>query len=225
MFQMDLTSRAAGHLAKLKEFGCDVIATDDFAEVEALVKQTGKPLRSPMFDLQRNDFTQGRAFWFFLVRDGEVVGGLAAKNIPLGHEDFQDYIKRVSGPQFGVADPLDYVAAPIRSRLNGELIYFGELYFAANGRGRRSILREYSRMAVVLAAMTWPGFDWVYATIPYEQRSLQDVYGFPLITHGAFRWHDPVPYLHKNSHAMIYMSKLDFIHALAIDEADEATKD
>lgn len=224
MFQMDLISRAATHLAKLKSFGYDVIATDSFSEVESLVAQTGKPFRSPMFDLRRNDFVQGRAFWLFLVRDGKVLGGLAAKSLPLGQETFEAYMRRVSGNQFDAEAPLASIAPPVLERLCGHLVYFGELHFSPEGRGRRSVLREYSRLAVVLAAMSWPDFDWMYATIPFEQRSLQDLYGFPIITHAAFKWREPVPYLHKNSHAMIYMSKLDFVHSLTVAEPDQAAK-
>ena len=78
MFQMDLTERAALYLARLKKLGYDVLASDDFAEIETLVQQTGKPFRSPMFDTRRNDFTEGRAFWLFLKKDGVIVGGMAA---------------------------------------------------------------------------------------------------------------------------------------------------
>lgn len=220
MFQMELTQRAAQHLGRLAELGYDVKAVDRFDEVEALVRETGKPLRSPMFDLRRNDFTEGRAFWFFLLKDGKPVGGLAAKLIELGDEGFEDYVKRVSGPQFGEGHALKEVARPIRARMSGDLIYFGELHVMDGARGQRRVLREYSRLAVALAAMNWPRFDWMYALIPYEQRSLQDLYGFPLITHGAFLWQEPVPYLHKNDQAMIYISRMDLRHQLAIGEPD-----
>ena len=224
MFQMDLTNRAAAHLAKLKELGFDVIATDDFAEVERLVKQTGKPLRSPMFDLRRNDFTQGKAFWIFLTRDGLVVGGLAAKLIELGEESFEAYMHRVSGGQFGLERPLKDVAAPVNARLKGNLVYFGELYFADEGRGKLRVLKEFGRLSVILAAMTWPNFNWMYAMSRSEHRGMQQVFGFPMITHYALRWNDPKPYMHTDDQVLWYMQKVDLLHLLTIDETNEAAK-
>lgn len=224
MFQMDLTERAALHLARLKKLGYDVVASDDFAEIEHLVQQTGKPFRSPMFDLRRNDFHKGQAFCLFLVRDGEVIGGVAAKQVALGAESFWNYMQRVSERQFDMDAPLRAMAAPIGERVRGNLVYFGELHFAERMRGRRSVLREHSRLAIVLAAMTWPDFDWMYALIPYEHRSLQDVYGFAMITHHALTWCDPAPYLYRNDLAMVYSAKVDLLHQLAVGETDQPAK-
>lgn len=225
MFQMDLTSRAAAHLAKLKELGYDVLATDDFAEVEGLVQQTGKPFRSPMFDTRRNDFTEGRAFWLFLKKDGEIIGGLAAQSIDLGQESFEHYIRRSTNAQYNIEADLQHVARPLNDRLKGQLIYFGDLHLSDAARGRRKVLREYCHVAVFLGALTWPHFDWMFAHIPYQHRSLQDVYGFTSITHGAFLWGEPRPFLREDDMAVIYQSKLDVLHDLRLVEPDHSTKD
>jgi len=68
MFQMDLAERAAVHLAELRKLGFDVLASDDFEQIEELMQAAGSPFRTPMFDLRRNDFTKGEAFWLFLMR-------------------------------------------------------------------------------------------------------------------------------------------------------------
>ncbi|MBU2980853.1 hypothetical protein KO498_03405 [Lentibacter algarum] len=221
---MKLTTRAAQHLAKLKALGFDVLATDDFAEIEELVQQTGKPFRSPMFDTRRNDFTEGRAFWLFLKLDGEIVGGLAAQLIGLGQESFEHYIARSTNAQYGIEADLEHVARPLNDRLRGDLIYLGDLHISDAARGKRQVLREYVRLCVILSAMTWPSFDWVFAHIPYQHRSLQDVYGFASITHGAFTWGASAPFLRTNDMAVIYHAKADLLHSLLIDDPDEAAK-
>ena len=224
MFQMDLTSRAAAHLAKLKELGFDVYATDDFAEIEKLVQQTGKPFRSPMFDTRRNDFTEGRAFWLFLKQNGAVVGGLAAQSIPLGQESFGHYIARSTNGQYDIEAELEHVARPLNERLKGHLVYLGDLHITDAARGKRQVLREYVRLCVILSAMTWPSFDWVFAHIPYQHRSLQDIYGFASITHSAFRWGAERPFLRTDDMAVIYHAKIDLLHSLLIDDPDETAK-
>jgi len=224
MFQMDLTERAALHLARLKKLGYDVLASDDFAEIETLVQQTGKPFRSPMFDTRRNDFTEGRAFWLFLKKDGVIVGGMAAQYIPLGSENFENYVQRTSEAQYDLAAPLNFFARPVKERLKGNLIYFGDVFLTEGARGKRSVLREFCRLEKMLTAMTWPDFDWMFGHIPYPHRSLIDVYGFSLITHNAFHWNQPLPYSRTNDFALIYHSKSDLLHDLALGEADDAAE-
>lgn len=225
MFQMDLTRRAAAHLARLEAQGFDVYATDDFTEIEELVQQTGKPLRSPMFDLRRNDFTERRAFWLFLRMGDAFVAGIAAQSIPLGEERFESYVRRTTDTQYDIKADLERVARPLNERLRGHLIYMGDLHITQAARGKRQILRDYVRLCVLLSAMTWPDYDWVFAHIPYEHRSLQDVYGFTSITHQAFTWGASKPELRDNSFAVIYQAKMDLMHALASDEPDHSTKD
>ena len=225
MFQMDLTARAALHLARLKKLGYDVLASDDFAEIETLVQQTGKPFRSPMFDTRRNDFTEGRAFWLFLKKGETIVGGLAAQQIALGQESFEHYIRRTTSTQYNIEAKLEYVAPPLNERLRGTLIYLGDLHISDAARGKRQVLREYIRLCVILSAMTWPSFDWIFAHIPYQHRSLQDVYGFASITHSAFLWGEPRPMLRSDDMAVIYMAKMDLTHSLVGVEIDQAAKD
>ena len=225
MFQMDLTERAALHLARLKKLGYDVLASDDFAEIETLVQQTGKPFRSPMFDTRRNDFTEGRAFWLFLKKGETIVGGLAAQQIPLGQESFEHYIRRTTSTQYNIEAQLHYVAPPLNERLRGTLIYLGDLHISDAARGKRQVLREYIRLCVILSAMTWPSFDWIFAHIPYQHRSLQDVYGFASITHSAFLWGEQRPMLRSDDMAVIYMAKMDLTHSLVGVEVEQAAKD
>lgn len=214
MFQMQLTMKAADYLHDLHQHGYDVHASDDFEEIEDLVAATGKPRFSPMFDLNRNDFTCGRAFWLFLRKDGDVLAGLAAQSIRLGAESFERYIRRTTARQYGIDVDLRRVAAPLNERLRGDLIYFGDLHVSEGARGRRQVLRPYARLGMVLAAMTWPEFDWMFAHIPYQHRSLQDVYGMSMITHGAFEWGEPRPFLRRDDMAVIYQSKGDLRHSL-----------
>ena len=224
MFHMEATNLAAMHLAKLKALGFDVLATDDFKQVEAFVQQTGKPLRSPMFDTRRNDFTEGRAFWLFLKKGGQVVGGIAAQSIPLGSESFTHYIKRTTAAQYSIEVNLINVARPLEDRLKGHLIYLGDLHISDAARGKRQVLREFCGVAKYLCALTWPTFDWMFGHIPYEHRSLQDVYRFSQITHGAFTWGEPRPSLRTDDMAVVYHSKIDLLHDLYFQKAHDAAE-
>lgn len=216
MFQMDLTSRASVHLAELRRLGYDVLASDDFEQIEALMQKIGSPYRTPMFDVRRNDFNKGGAFWLFLMRRGVPVGGVAARAITLGSESFLDYMQRVSAAQFDMAQPLAGMAAPLTRRLQGRLVHFGALHMPEEIMENAAVMRSFCHMAVVLAAMSWPEFDWMFAFAPEAHGSLQAAFGFPIVTPYALNWHEPVPFSHANSEAVVYLSKLDLTHLLSL---------
>lgn len=216
MFQMDLADGAAVHLAELRKLGCEVMAIDDFGQIEARLEEIGSPYRAPMFDVRRNDFTQGDAFWLFLMRRGKPVGGVAARHIDLRDESFFDYVQRVSGEQYGAEAPLHSMAPPLKTRLGGRLVQLDRLHLADEDLAKPALMRAFGHMVVVLSAMTWPEFDWMYSFAPEAHGALQAAYGFPVVTPHALTWRPPVPFLHANSEAVIYLSKLDFLHLLSL---------
>ncbi len=214
MLHFSLTKEAAQQLSELAKAGFDVVASDAYAEIEQMEQELGTPLRVPMFDLRRNDFTQGQAFWLFLTRDSVPVGGLAVKMTDLGDEPFIRYLARVSEARFEVQEPLAHMARPVASRLKGQIIEFGEMHLATRAGLSRGLLSAYGRLAVTLAAMNWPQFDWMYALVPPEQRAMAEVYGFEITTPRALSWNAPVPYPYANAQMMIYTSRLDFMHRI-----------
>ena len=216
MFQMDLAERAAVHLAELRKLGFDVLASDDFEQIEELMQAAGSPFRTPMFDLRRNDFTKGEAFWLFLMRAGKPAGGLAARLVDLKDENFFNYMLRTSAQHYGADAPLAAMAAPLRQRLAGRLVHLGELHLRAEDLAKPELMRAFGHMAVVLSAMSWPEFDWMYSFAPEAHSTLQAAYGFPIVMPHALSWRAPVPYAHESTEAVIYLSKVDFLHLLSL---------
>ncbi|MDQ7071871.1 MAG: hypothetical protein Q9M48_14265 [Rhodobacterales bacterium] len=222
MIQNDLVVQSAALLERLNGLGFDILAEDDFEVIQAKVTHTGKEWQSPMFSLMRNDFTRGSAFWAFLMKDDVEVGGVAARYYDLRSESLESYLHRTSSAQYGGGDPaIESIAKPVSENIGGRLVYFGELYFTKAARGNIKVLSTFARLSVILAAMSWPDFDWLYAFIPKEQIRFADAYGFTYRLPKAITWKDPEPLGRRNSHVLIALSKSDFWHLLSSGELSE----
>lgn len=222
MIQNDLVIQSAALLERLNGLGFDILAEDDFEVIQSKVANTGKENQSPMFSLTRNDFTRGTAFWAFLMKDGKEVGGVAARYYDLRGESLESYLHRTSNAQYGGGDrAIESIAAPVSDNLGGRLIYIGELYISKEARGNLKVLSAFIRLSVVLAAMTWQDFDWVYAFIPKEQARLADAYGFTYRLPKAITWKPPEPQGRLNSHIMIAINSADYLHLLSSGELSE----
>ena len=222
MIQNDLVIQSAALLERLNGLGFDILAEDDFEVIQEKVNNTGKEWQSPMFSLMRNDFTRGTAFWAFLMKDGVEVGGVALRYYDLRGESLESYLHRTSNAQYGGGDPvIESIAKPVSENIGGRLVYIGELYVAKEARGNIKVLRAFIRLSVVLAAMSWQNFDWVYAFIPKEHARLADAYGFTYRLPKAITWKQPEPKGRLDSHILIAMSNADFSHLLSSGELSE----
>ncbi len=193
-----------------------MLPVEDFSLVEELFPSTGRNTQTPMMAVSRQDFSRAEAFWLFLTKEGVVVGGMGVKFVDLGGECIESYLRRTSRHQYGRSkDPIASVAAPVRDELAGKLIYFGELEFAENSRGHPEVLRSFTRLAQILAAVHWPSFDWMYAFIPDEHFRLAREYGFTWYCPNAITWTDPPPQGRLDSHWIMAASKSHFAHLLS----------
>jgi hypothetical protein len=209
-------------LRRLHEAGFDCRAEDDFAEIPDHVAATGKPFQSPMFSILRNDFTKGTAFWAFLMQDSARVGGLAAQFYDLREERLDQYLIRTAASQYGGGQrAIEWVAPPVGEVIGGKLIYFGELYFGEEVRGKRRVLTAFARLSMILAAMTWPQFDWMYAFIPKSQARFADYYGFTYRLPYSIRWTPNEPFGRGNDHMIVAISSRDLAHVLACGDFSE----
>lgn len=214
----DVALWVAPCLQSLKMAGFDVVATQNFQQIQKLVEQTGRSQQTPMMDISRLDFTQSTAFWLFLMRDGVAVGGMGVKYVDLGGEAFEQYLRRTSWHQYACeVDPIQRVATPLQNAISRRLIYFGELELRAQHRGKKAVLAAFAKLAKALAAMQWPDFDWMYALIPDEHVALIPIYGFSFQLPNAITWNDPPPPGRLNSHWLVGVDRLCFEHVAAVE--------
>ncbi|KAA0912239.1 hypothetical protein FLO80_16640 [Aquicoccus porphyridii] len=211
--------------AEIERLGYSVRASTDFDEIQRLVPQTGREKQTPMMSISRNDFTADRAFWLFLFKGDEVVGGVAAKHDRLGDEGFGSYLRRTSREQYGRdRDPIAQIARPVEDLLQGNIVYIGELEFRNDHRGKLALLEALIKILQVICVMKWPGFDWMYAIIPENHLRIAYLYGFILTIPEAIQWVDPEPDGRLNSHVVLAVEGRHLNHVLkaAKSRADRA---
>lgn len=204
MREQVILQSVAPFFEEIEKLGYDVHATSDFEEIERLVAQTGRAAQTPMMSVERLDFTRKEAFWAFLMKDGEAIGGAGVKYVDLEGEDFTAYLQRTSRAQYGRdSDPIAAFAPPLKDMLSGRLVYIGELEFRSGIRGNLKLVSAFGKVLQGLAALKWPHFDWMYAIIPEEHMKFDHLYGFFLTIPDALKWAEPVPTGRLNSHAFL----------------------
>lgn len=219
MIQNDLLIQSAKILKALNDLGFDCQAEDDFETIQNKVFGFGKPFQSPPFDNLRNDFTRGQAFWAFLMKDGERVGGLAAQCQDLRGEPFDKFLIRTARGQYGGGQTaIEWVSPAATAMIQGKIIYVGELFVNENARGSRRVLTAYARLSLILMKMTWPDLDWIYAFVPREQARFADYYGFTYRLPQAVKWASPEPRGRASDHFLVAIPARDFEHVLACGE-------
>ncbi len=204
MREQVILQSVAPFFEEIEKLGYEVHATSDFDEIERLVAQTGRANQTPMMSISRLDFTRSQAFWAFLMKDGEAIGGSGVKYIDLEGEDFTAYLQRTSRAQYGrESDPIAEFARPLADTLRGRLIYIGELELRAQCRGSLRLVAAFGKVLQGLAALKWASFDWMYAIVPEAHLKFDHLYGFSLTIPDALTWAEPVPEGRLNSHAFL----------------------
>lgn len=204
MREQVILQSVAPFFEEIEKLGYDVHATSDFDEIERLVAQTGRAAQTPMMSVARLDFTRREAFWTFLMKDGEAIGGAGVKYIDLEGEEFTAYLQRTSRAQYGRdSDPIAAFAPPVADYFGGRIIYFAELEFSSDHRGGLKLLEAFVRVVQGMAALKWPDFDWMYAFIPQEHLKFDYLYGCTLTIPDALTWAEPVPEGRLNSHVIV----------------------
>ncbi|UYV38159.1 hypothetical protein N4R57_03455 [Rhodobacteraceae bacterium D3-12] len=204
MREQVILQSVAPFFEEIEKLGYDVHATSDFEEIQRLVAQTGRAQQTPMMSIERLDFTRKDAFWAFLMKDGEAIGGAGVKYTDLESEPFTEYLQRTSRAQYGrESDPIASFAPPLSDMLKGKLVYIGELEFRTGTRGNLKLLAAFGKVLQGLATLKWPQFDWMYAIIPEEHLKFDHLYGFFVTVPDALTWAEPVPAGRLNSHAFL----------------------
>lgn len=221
MLQKELIYHSAALLRILNEAGYDCEADDDFESILAKVQMTGKEDQGPKFSVLRNDFTKGTAFWAFLMSGDRRIGGVAARMFDLNGESLADYIRRTSNAQFGGGQSVVQSVAPPLENMTGRMVFFGELHIAKDVRGSRKVLTAFNRMSMILAAMSWPDFDWMYAFLAKNHARAADMYGFTYRLPRVVTWRKPMPEGRDDTHMVAAINSLDLQHMLTSREMSE----
>ncbi|SPF81345.1 hypothetical protein [Pseudoprimorskyibacter insulae] len=200
-------------LERLSQGGYSLRMPADFSEVPALVETTGRERQMPMMDVTRHDFTQGTAFWLFLEKDGEVIGGAAARLEDLGSETYPAFLSRIAVSYYGAIhgqSPVENVARPVVDLLKGRLVYIGELQIKKGHQGDMAAVKTFMKILMSIAASKWRNFDAMYAFVSERHRLLAVEYGFTVQVKNAIRWRNDPPPGWANSHRMVVLRRVDF---------------
>jgi len=222
MLHKEIIVQSAALLKTLNDAGFDCEADDDFESINKWVVRGPKPTQHPKISLTRNDYVRGSAFWAFLMQDGVRVGRLGARYYDLKGEPLGNYLRRSSNAQFGNGgDVVDYVAPSVSQLIGGRLVFFGDLQIARDLHTSRKTLSAFARLTMVLAGMTWPDFDWMYAFVTKKHARHADLYGFTYRVPRVMTWKEPVPQGRDDTHVLVAIPAADFGHLLRTGEMSE----
>jgi hypothetical protein len=221
MNSFDLLRAGGLYLDALERVGYGIEVSTDFRNVSAKAAEAGREFQMPQFDTNRTDHTQSDAFWVFLYLDGNIVGTVAAMLQGLHRESFSDFVCRTTSAQFGNGEEAGVVkVSPILdAKLSGKkLAYIGELNILKGKRGSRTSLRDFVRLAQVLAVMEWD-VDWTYAFIPQRhiEAGLGSLYGFTQSLPFAQIWNEEITEKRTSSEWFVGSPRLELEHIFAAD--------
>lgn len=216
--QLNVLARCATYFALLQGLGYEVNSPRDFNSINRMVAQTGRKKQTPMMSISRNDFAQGDAFWLFLLKDGVAVACASARQVNLGDERADSYLRRTFSAQYENENQIGKIALPVSEELTGRLIYFGELEFHPDHRKQPGVLSAFVRILQAEAFSFWPNFDTIFAFVPKEHVRLMWNYGFTTYVPSAVEWNDPVPNGRRSDHCLVTTKRSHFINLWSIDD-------
>jgi hypothetical protein len=179
---------------ELSELGFAASMNEDLAQFAALKQRVRTEAASPFFDPAVNDVSGSRFFWMQLT-DGEAQTiGLQAFRIDSVDSSLADW-----GPSYtiGLYMRRQEVLVPlhpspprgsIAERINGRLVYHGELWIDRAIRNRR-IVELFGRLGMLLALLRWnPDAIWALASQTMATHGHLNRMGFGYLERGFFRW-------------------------------------
>lgn len=213
MIEIALASRLARAVSVINTSGLTFHAPADFAEIPDLIRQTGRGVPKPQFDLTKLDFTEDRVFWHFILHEGRAIAGCAAQIHKVDRAGFDAYFRRISQVQFGRDDdPVEHVADPVVEALHGHVVYMGELEKAQEYRGDPRITHGLLQTVMYRSMLKWPHLDHIYAFMPDELRDRVADWGFSTTIRRGVRWKEPVPKGRPSEHLIAMSSNTQIAH-------------
>ena len=214
---LDQVALGATFLREIENQGYSIKMVTEFDEVPAIARQSGRDFQMPTFEIAKSHLSAGAAFWLFLYKGDEPVGGAAAIMQDLGGESFDQFLKRTYAHQFPNPNgpTILEVASPVAEMVRGKLVYLGELTFHPSIRGRRNLLGAFVQLLQLTSWMEW-NMDWIYAFIPdrHMRARLDLVYGFSTAIPHAQTWSPPDPDVRSSTEWFVGSSRSQFHHAI-----------
>jgi hypothetical protein len=184
----------AGLAEELERLGAAPTMNEDLAAFAAVKRQVRDEAPSPFFDPAVNDSGSGRFFWMQLSDPKGAAIGLQAFRIDHVNSSLADW-----GPSYtiGLYMRRQEVLVPlhpspprgsISERINGRLVYHGELWIDRNVRNRR-IVEVFGRLGMLISLLRWnPDAIWALASQGMATHGHLNRMGFTYLERGFFRW-------------------------------------
>ena len=189
------TSRVVASLAdELEQLGYKPATHDDLGAfgVTKLALRQEKP--SPYFDLTVNAAGQGRFFWMSLTATSGDTVGLQAFRIDSVDSSLAEWAPSYT---IGLYMRRQEILVPmhpspprgsISERINGQLVYHGEIWINKTIRNRR-VFEAFGRLGMLLALIRWnPDAVWGLASQQMATHGHFTRIGYSYLERGFFRW-------------------------------------
>ena len=178
-------------LTTLEERGITIEASSDFETCEDRMRAIGKKSITPMISYEHNDLSKDNAGWLILQKDGQDIGGVAARHDLFVSETLSSFWTRSYGRLYKGKGHLHVVSDGPRpcDEISGSVIYMGEFFIAENMRGSRHLLSLYTHLLFTYCQLRWQP-DWLYAFVRADDARLgyATEYGFTRQYPGAHVW-------------------------------------
>lgn len=188
---LDLMTFSSSCLHSLEERGITVEESSDFQACEDRMRAIGKKSITPMISCEHNDLSKDNAGWLILRKDGEDIGGVAARHDTLISETLSEFWERSYGRLYKGQGLLRVVSDGPRpcDEISGKVIYMGEFFIAEHMRGSRHLLSLYTHLLFAYCQLRWQS-DWLYAFVRADDARLgyATEYGFTRQYPGAHVW-------------------------------------
>ncbi|OSQ45618.1 hypothetical protein [Marivita geojedonensis] len=175
----------------LEARGITVEESSDFETCEARMSAIGKQSITPMLSSAHHDLSKDHAVWLMLRKDGEDIGGVAARHDTLRSETLSEYWARSYGRLYKGKGRLRPVPEVHRAcdELSGQVVYMGEFFITKEMRGSRHLLSLYTHILFSYCQLRWDP-DWLYAFVRADdaRKGYATEYGFTRQYPGAHLW-------------------------------------
>lgn len=188
---LDLMKFFSTCLTQLEERGITLEDSSDFETCENRMRAIGKNGITPMISSEHNDLSKDTASWLILRKNGQDIGGVAARCDMLTDETLSSFWSRSYGRLYRGQGHLRIVSDAPRpcDEITGRVIYMGEFFITEHMRGSRNLLSLYTHLLFAYCQLRWRA-DWLYAFIRADDARLgyATEYGFTRQYPGAHVW-------------------------------------
>lgn len=175
--------------------GMTVEQTSDFRAVSVIADRIGKKWYNTYLKPDENDFFEPEAFWLIIKNAaGEAIGVVGARHVNTGKTPlikfYRDRLDRLQ-PELLRSLGDQALQPPIASKIQGRVVYFGDLFIAPeHRRSDTNYIEIIMLLMFVLSLIKWPETEWMYSFLRASDlaRGAAWRYGFPIAERLASSW-------------------------------------